>query len=64
VTSQARPGPASIASAIQPFGYSGCAGRGAQDFGDHPETAGSRMRWAHVVARKAFADQRSEPGAC
>jgi hypothetical protein len=28
----------------------------AQEFGDHPETAVIRMRWACRVAREAFAD--------
>ena len=51
-----------IAAAIRAFGCSGCAGRVAQEFGDHPETAVMRMRWARGVARKAFADSASEPG--
>ncbi len=39
-----------IAAAIGAFDYSGCAGRVAQEFGDHPETAVARMRWARTVA--------------
>jgi hypothetical protein len=39
-----------IAAAVGAFGYSGCAGRVAQEFGDHPETAAARMRWARAVA--------------
>jgi uncharacterized membrane protein len=35
-----------INAAVGAFGYSGCAGRVAQEFGDHPETAAARMRWA------------------
>ena len=35
-----------INAAVGTFGYSGCAGRVAQEFGDHPETAAARMRWA------------------
>ena len=50
------------AAAIRAFGYSGCAGRVAQEFGDHPETAVIRMRWARAVAREAIADSVSEPG--
>jgi hypothetical protein len=50
------------AAAIGAFGCSGCAGRVAQEFGDHPETAVIRMRWAHAVAREAFADPAPEPG--
>jgi hypothetical protein len=48
------------AAAIRAFGCSGCAGRVAQEFGDHPETAVIRMRWARRVVGEAFAD--SPPG--
>jgi hypothetical protein len=34
-----------IGRAVQQFGISGCAGRMAQEFGDHPDAAASRMRW-------------------
>jgi hypothetical protein len=51
-----------IAEAIRAFGYSGCAGQVAQEFGDHPETAVIRMRWARAVAREAFVDSALEPG--
>ena len=51
-----------VAAAMRAFGYSGCAERVAQEFGDHPETAVIRMRWARAVAREAFADSASEPG--
>jgi hypothetical protein len=50
-----------VASAIHAFGYSGCAERVAQEFGDHPETAVTRMRWARAVASDAFADSAPEP---
>jgi hypothetical protein len=49
-----------VLAAIRAFGCSGCAGRVAQEFGDHPETAASRMRWARAVALKAFADSAPE----
>ena len=42
--------------AVRAFGISGCAARVAQEFGDHPETAAARMRWARAAARSAFAD--------
>jgi hypothetical protein len=48
-----------IAAAIGAFGCSGCAERVAQEFGDHPETAIVRMRWARTVAFEAF----SQPAA-
>jgi hypothetical protein len=51
-----------VAAAIRAFGCSGCAGRVAQEFGDHPETALIRMRWARGAAREAFADSSPGPG--
>jgi hypothetical protein len=51
-----------VAAAIRAFGPSGCAGRVAQEFGDHSETAVIRMRWARRVAREAFADLAPEQG--
>jgi len=45
-----------VAAAIEGHGRSGCAGRVAQEFGDHPDTAMMRMRWARAVAREAFAE--------
>jgi hypothetical protein len=53
-----------IAAAIRAFGRSGCAGRVAQEFGDHPETAVIRMRWARSAAGAAFAESaQPDPGA-
>jgi len=52
-----------VATAIRAFGCSGCAGRVAQAFGDHPETAVIWMRWARSVAREAFAASAPEHGA-
>jgi uncharacterized membrane protein len=44
-----------VNAAVGAFGYSGCAGRVAQEFGDHPETAAARMRWAReTLAGLAF----------
>jgi hypothetical protein len=34
-----------VSRAIRQFGVRGCAGRMAQEFGDHPEAAVDRMRW-------------------
>lgn len=51
-----------IAAAIRAFGSLGCAERVAQEFGDHPETAVVRMRWARVAAREAFPDRAPKPG--
>jgi hypothetical protein len=38
-----------IAAALDGYGVAGCAGRVAQEFGDHPETATVRMRWARTA---------------
>ncbi len=34
-----------ISHTVRQFGIAGCASRMAQEFGDHPEAAASRMRW-------------------
>jgi hypothetical protein len=39
-----------IAVALDAYGGAGCAGRVAQEFGDHPETAANRMHWARASA--------------
>ena len=44
-----------IAEAVRAYGGGGCAQRVAQEFGDHPETAIARMRWARAMADQAFA---------
>jgi hypothetical protein len=43
-----------IAAAMRAYGDRGCAERVAQEFGDHPEAAVSRMRWARAAAGEAF----------
>ncbi len=42
-----------IAAAVREFGGQGCAEQVAQEFGDHPETAVVRMRWARALAAEA-----------
>jgi hypothetical protein len=49
-----------VAAAISAFGHPGCAERAAQEFGDHPEIAVIRMRWARVAARAAFEESPVE----
>jgi hypothetical protein len=39
-----------ITAAIRRFGSLGCSERMAQEFGDHPDVAAERMRWASRVA--------------
>jgi hypothetical protein len=43
-----------IAGAVRAFGSRGCAARVAQEFGDHPETAVTRMRWACRLVDEMF----------
>jgi hypothetical protein len=48
-----------IAVALNEYGVTGCAGSVAQEFGDHPETAAVRMRWARATV--AALDGQSVP---
>jgi hypothetical protein len=50
-----------IAQTISTYGRCGCAGQVAQEFGDHPETAAARMRWARAAADQAFGAAAPEP---
>ena len=54
---------AAISRAIQQFGLGGCAGRMAQEFGDHPEAAAARMRWVRQIITPWPATQRQEAAA-
>jgi hypothetical protein len=49
-----------IAAATRAFGDLGCAARVAQEYGEHPETAVTRMRWARRAVAGAFGDSPSE----
>jgi hypothetical protein len=44
-----------IAAAVRAYGGLGSVQRVAQEFGDHPEAAVERMRWARAVAGELFA---------
>jgi hypothetical protein len=48
-----------INRAIRWLGVRGCAARMAQEFGDHPDAAATRMRWARQLAVRP---QASVPG--
>jgi hypothetical protein len=50
-----------IAAAVRAFGTRGCAARVAQAYGDHPETAVMRMRWARATVTGAFERASPEP---
>jgi hypothetical protein len=47
-----------VAETVRAFGSRGCAARVAQEFGDHPEAAATRMRWARIAADQAFSTRR------
>jgi hypothetical protein len=42
-----------IGCTVRRFGIRGCAGRMAQEFGDHPDAAASRVRWVRQLTRAA-----------
>jgi hypothetical protein len=47
-----------VAHTVRQYGSRGCAARVAQEFGDHPETAVSRMRWACRAVDEVFGTAR------
>jgi len=48
---------AAITRAVRQFGTGGCAGRMAQEFGDHPDAAARRMRWVRQLVQAAARSQ-------
>jgi hypothetical protein len=60
-----RPSPGQVrkaaAAAVRAHGGLGCAELVAQEFGDHPETAVERMRWARALADEAFTPPQPGP---
>lgn len=43
-----------VTEAVRMLGSRGCAAQVAQEFGDHPEVAAARMRWARDVTGTVF----------
>jgi hypothetical protein len=43
-----------ISRTVGRIGIAGCVGKMAQEFGDHPEVAAERMRWARQLAVDSF----------
>ncbi|HEY2131120.1 MAG TPA: hypothetical protein VGH77_28450 [Streptosporangiaceae bacterium] len=43
-----------VAAVVRQFGGRGCVGLVAQEFGEHPELATARMRWALRLTAGAF----------
>jgi hypothetical protein len=50
-----------ITAAVAAFGIRGCVARVAQAYGEHPETAVLRMRWARGAVAGASGGVRAEP---
>ena len=44
-----------ISRTVRQFGIAGCLSRMAQEFGDHPEAAASRMRWIRQLVSGTYA---------
>jgi hypothetical protein len=50
-----------ISRTVRQLGIRGCVGRMAQEFGDHPEAAIDRMRWARRLVGEACAAAARAP---
>jgi hypothetical protein len=50
-----------IRVAVRAYGVRGCAGQVAAEYGDHPELAVPRMRWARDVVDQLYKGHRSRP---
>ena len=45
---------AAVTATVDRLGLTGCAERVAQEFGEHPDCAINRMRWARNAIQRAF----------
>jgi len=43
-----------VSATVDRLGRTGCAALVAQEFGEHPDCAPVRMRWARLAVRSAF----------
>jgi hypothetical protein len=53
-----------VAKTLRKVGVRGCGARVAQEFGDHPETAVERMRWAKEAVSAAYPARGRVPARC
>ena len=53
-----------VNAAIRAHGTRGCAARVAQEYGEHPETAATRMRWARATATGTPGRTRPQSARC
>ena len=47
-----------VATTLRQRGIQGCAAQVAGEFGDHPDTAVNRMRWALATVRSVYPTRR------
>lgn len=50
-----------IRTAVREYGVRGCAAHLATEYGDHPELAIPRMRWARDVVEQLYGARRARP---
>lgn len=50
-----------IRVAVRAYGIRGCAGQVAAEYGDHPELAVPRMRWARDVVEQLYKGHLARP---
>jgi hypothetical protein len=68
ISASSQPSPVEVAAAIRQAvrrygGTRGCAAEVAAAYGDRPETAAPRMRWARGVVETAYTRQTQQPAA-
>jgi hypothetical protein len=49
-----------VTHTVRTYGVLACVARVAQEFGDHPETAVPRMRWAREAVSRAYPRGRTQ----
>ena len=54
---------AAISTAVRRLGVGGCVRLMAQEFGDHPQAARDRMRWARLVVSELSTAPAARPAA-
>jgi hypothetical protein len=47
---------AAVRHTLRAIGPGGCVAQVAQEFGDHPDTAVARMRWARDAVHRAYSN--------
>ncbi|WP_211192662.1 hypothetical protein [Actinoplanes sp. TBRC 11911] len=50
-----------VTSTLRKLGIRGCAAHMAGEFGDHPETAADRMKWAQATIRTTYPTRPATP---